>query len=343
MRGARPHELALAGVGAAAWTARLIADHRAIRADPAYKLLHTPLKGRPLPVDGADGTPLHALEFGPSDADSTVVLVHGWTCALQIWTCQIQSLVADGVRVVAYDLRGHGRSGRPDESRDYSIDAHAGDLDAVLHAAMPDGGRAVVAGHSLGGMTIIAWAGDHPDEVEERISGAVLVNTGMGDLISQSFILRAPKVLQGARQLAGRVILSATVPLPKGPTPLSFRLVRHIAMSPSASPAQVAFTERIALACKRDVRAACGGTISKLDLYEAIKSLTVPTVIIAGEQDKLTPPGHVRRLADTLPDVVEEILLPKTGHMGPVSNPDAVTEPIMRLVRDARRVPAAVG
>jgi pimeloyl-ACP methyl ester carboxylesterase len=188
-------------------------------------------------------------------------------------------------------------------------------------------------------MTIVAWAGDHPEEVSELLAGAILVNTGVDGLIAQSPILRTPEKLAKVREIAGRLILGAPVPLPKGPTPLSARAIRWIALHPSASPAEVAFCERIVLSTKRDVRALCGDALSGLDLYESIASLCVPTVIVGGELDKLTPPSHVRRLADDLPDVVEEIVIPDCGHMALVSHPDLVTEPILRLVRDHGHVP----
>jgi len=309
-----------AAAGFGAWMARLAADHRTIRADPRYAELHAPLGGEALAVTSSDGTPLHVVQFGSPEAPATVVLVHGWACAARIWTRQIRGLASDDVRVIAYDLRGHARSGSPEE-HDYSIDAHAGDLDAVLRAVLSDGQRAVVAGHSMGGMTIVAWAGDHADEVAELLAGAVLVNTGVDGLIAESPILRTPEKL------------------PKGPTPLSARAIRWIALHPSASPAEVAFCERIVLSTKRDVRALCGDALSGLDLYESIASLDVPTVIIGGELDKLTPPSHVRRLADSLPEVVEEIVIDDCGHMALVSHPDLVTEPMLRLLRDHAQVP----
>jgi pimeloyl-ACP methyl ester carboxylesterase len=333
VRGPRAHELGLTAAGLGAWLVRLAADHRAIRRDPLHTLLHKPLEGRARSVTSSDGTPLHVMEFGAPDAPATVVLVHGWTCALKIWTPIIRALAGDEMRVIAYDLRGHARSGRPEEN-DYSIDAHAGDLDAVLRATLSDGQRAIVVGHSLGGMTIVAWAGDHAEDVPHLVAGAVLVNTGVDGLIAQSPILKMPEKLGKAREIVGRALLSTPVPLPHGPTPLSFRVVRWIGMTKSASPAQVAFCERLVLACKRDVRALCGGTLSGIDLYESIASLGVPTVIIGGEEDKLTPPSHVRRLADALPHVVEKIVIEDCGHMGPISHPERIAWPIVRLVRD---------
>ena len=338
MRPPRSSGLALTAAAFAAWLGQLFADHRAIRNDPNHGLLNAPLGGRAVAVTSSDGTPLHVREFGSPDAPATVVLVHGWSCALTLWAPVIRALEDEDVRVIAYDLRGHARSGRPEE-KDYSIDAHAGDLDAVLRATLSEDQRAVVAGHSLGGMTIVAWTGDHADEVPRLIAGAVLVNTGMDGLIAQSPILKMPEKLGKVRNFAGRALLSAPVPLPHGPTPLSYRVVRWIGLTRSASPAQIAFTERIFLDCNRDVRALCGGTLSGLDLYESIASLSVPTVIVGGADDKLTPPSHVHRLADALPHVVEKVVLDDCGHMGPVSHPEGVSEPIMRLVRDHAQQP----
>jgi pimeloyl-ACP methyl ester carboxylesterase len=317
---------AIAGAGAA-WEMRRRADRRSIARDPAAERLRQPLEGRVREVRSADGTFLHVEEFGPAEGPA-LVLVHGWTCTLRFWTLQIQAF-SPSVRVIAYDLRGHGASA-PAADGDYSVRAHASDLDAVLRATAA--GPAVVAGHSLGGMTLVAWAGAHADEVGERLVAAALVNTGMGDLISEALVLRAPGPLAAARQLAGRAILGASAPLPRRPTPISHRAVRYLALSPSASPAEVAFCEQIVLACPRTARAGTGGALSTLDLRDAIAHLHVPTVVIAGEHDRLTPPVHAHTLADALPDPHELIVLPGAGHMTPVTQPDAVNARLRELL-----------
>ena len=86
------------------------------------------------------------------------MLAHGITCAIRVWAYQITDLASD-YRVIAYDHRGHGRSGCRRGARNYSLDFLAADLDAVLDATLAPGERAVIAGHSMGGIAISVVVG----------------------------------------------------------------------------------------------------------------------------------------------------------------------------------------
>lgn len=323
--------LLTAAGGAAATTAALRSHRRRIAADPAHAELSAPLEGRAASVISADGTRLHAEVFGPEDAP-TIVLLHGWTETLRFLKLQIRELSRE-FRVVAYDLRGHGRSGTAPTADAYGMDEHADDVDAVLRALVPEGERVIFAGHSLGAMALVAWAGRHEEQVADRLAGAALISTGMGDLVSETLVVRAPARFSRAGQVVGASVLSAKVRLPKGSTPLTHRLIRYIALARSASPATVAFCERMILECPRDVRGAVGATLSRLELHHAVESLNVPTVVIAGERDRLTPPVHARRFAELLPQLVELVEIPGIGHMAPVEAPATVTEKIAELAR----------
>src|SRR5262249_48150064 len=156
---------------------------------------------------------------------------------------QIQDLSKD-FRVVAYDARGHGES-EPAQGDDYRIESFCDDLGTVLEATVPAGQKAVVAGHSLGGMTIVGWAGRHPEEVAERPAAAALVATGMGDLISETLVVRTPDLFDPISSYVGEAILSARGPLPSSPRPLVLRAIKYATMGPNATPAEVAFCEEI--------------------------------------------------------------------------------------------------
>ncbi len=328
--------MAGAGVGAGFVVQRR--HTRRIADDPGRATLETPLEGRPLTVTSSDGTELHVELFG-DDEGPTLVLVHGWTEALRYWVYVIRRL-SDRFRIVAYDLRGHGRSGRA-PGDDYSLARFGDDLEAVLQATVPSGERAVVAGHSLGGMSIAAWAEHH--EVSPRVSGAALLFTGIGGLVGGQLVVHVPRFAQALADPVSRyAFLGARGSLPRVSTPVSYAAVRYVAFGPSATPAQVAFFERMLVACPSAVRARAGLAMQDMDLYHVLPRLTVPTLVMAGEDDRLTPPTHARRIAEELPDLFELVVLPETGHMGPLERPDEVCQALTRLAAAAGRQSVAL-
>lgn len=322
-----------AAVLAAAGGAVLERRHnRRIEADPEDRVLRDPPSGRPLGVRSADGTMLHAELFGPEDG-TTVVLAHGWTEMLDYWTYVIRDLTAKGHRIVAYDLRGHGDS-EPAVDGDYAIERFGEDLEAVLESCVPEGRRAVVAGHSLGAMSIAAWAEHH--EVAQRVCAVAMINTGVGDLIAQSLLFPVPAFAQAVNKaLAVHGFLGARAPLPHTSTPASHAAIRYIAFGPEASPAQIAFYERMLVACPPDARARIGITMSEMDLHHALEHITVPTLVIGGEDDRLTPPSHARKIAEMLPNLDRLIVLAETGHMAPLERPAEVSRALSKLVARA--------
>jgi pimeloyl-ACP methyl ester carboxylesterase len=338
----RPLLAAAAATAGGAWYATFRRDRDRIRRDPIRPALRRDLAelgGETLGVPAGDGTRLRVRVVGPQDAP-TVVLVHGWTCALEFWTLQLQALAGE-LRIVAYDLRGHGGSA-PSSGGDYSIDAYADDLERVLRATVPEGRRATLVGHSLGAMTIAAWAGDRDAaEIRERVAAVGLLSTGLGDLISSSLILPTHGLGDRIEQELGQLVLGAAAPLPKRSTPISSRVVRYVALCGAASPATVAFCDRMVLGCPRDVRANTGSTISRVELHEGLRSLEVPTIVLGGRRDRLTPPVHTERMAEHLPQLLDLVLLDDVGHMAPLEAPEVTTDLIRRLVAAGDAAPSA--
>ena len=321
-----------AGIAAAgALAQRRLVD--SIAADPESERLRRPLGGEESAVAGADGNRLHLEAFGPVDAPK-LVLVHGWMCRIEFWRYPIDELARD-FRVIAYDQRGHGRSA---EAGDYSFDSFADDLGALLEAVAAEDERVVVAGHSMGAMTIAAWAGRRPADVERRLSACLLSSTGLGDLITQSVVLRTPERMTGLRDPLGRLLLGAQLPMPSTPTPLGDAAVRYVAMNPGSSPARVAFVRRMVLSSNPKARGAAGRSMAEMDLWHALDSLVVPTTVITGATDKLTPPALAHRLAERLPTLVELVELPGIGHMAPIEAPERVNAAI-RSLREGRPMP----
>jgi pimeloyl-ACP methyl ester carboxylesterase len=308
-----------------------------IAADPLNERLSAPPHGRPLRVRSPDGTTLHIEIFG-EDGAPPIILAHGWTEQLSYWTLVVPRLVERGFRVAAYDLRGHGQSSEA-ASGDYSVARFGDDLEAVIGVVCADGERPLVAGHSLGAMSIVAWAEHH--QVSARVRAAALLNTGVGALIAESLIVPVPWLAQALnRTPLSKGVLSARGGVPKFSTPISSAMVHYTAFGPTATPALVAFYERMLVACPPDVRAGVGLALTEMDLNHAVPQLTVPTLVMAGANDRLTPPVHAERIAAALPDLHRLIVLPQTGHMGPLERPAEVAEALLAL---AERTAAPAG
>jgi pimeloyl-ACP methyl ester carboxylesterase len=333
---ARALTLAAVATGTGAGVALQRRHLQRLAADEDFLRLGESLGGRPLDVRSADGTRLHAESFGSQDRGELVVLAHGWTEQLTLWGPVIRLLTADGMRVIAYDLRGHGHSG-PAARGDYALERFGEDLEAVLAASSDDGTRATVVGHSLGAMSIAAWAERH--DVEARANAVALINTGLGDLIT-GHLLFGEMLQRLNTRLGGRLFLSLRAPLPAFSSPLQQAAIRHAAFGPTATFGQVAFYERMLLTCAADVRAAAGIAMSDMDLWHAVERLTVPTLVVAGEGDRLTPPIHAERMARELPNLQALVVLEETGHMAPLERPDAICTALKELMAGVVGAPA---
>src|SRR5215813_12016730 len=198
-------------------------------------------KGRVVPVRSKDGIRLHAEVFGPEDG-YPIVLAHGITCAIRVWAYQIADLMTD-YRVIAFDHRGHGKSAVPPRRRRYSLDILAADLDAVLESTLEPGERAVIAGHSMGGIAITSWAERYPRRVSERADAVALINTTTGDLLRHVKLVPVPERLTDARVRAAETLLRTfgAAPLTRAADRPSRRFVSMMAVGRDADPAVADF------------------------------------------------------------------------------------------------------
>lgn len=282
---------------------------------------------RTLQVVSADGTRIHVEEFGRADGPA-VVLAHGWTCSILFWAPVVRLLSSD-FRVIAYDQRGHGHSAAPLTRAGYGTGVLADDLEAVLRAVVPEGERAVLAGHSMGGMTIMAASGRAA--VRSRTAAALLASTGSGRLLGKTEVLPPRLSSRRLRRFFHRQLLTSRLPL--GPvTPMSRAAFAYGVLGAAPTREQAAFTARIVHACKAKQRAAWGRVLAVLDLDAEIAALEAPTAVLVGTHDKLTPKVHARGMAQVLPHCVGLTELSGLGHMTPIEDPAAVESAIRALV-----------
>ncbi|WP_336087518.1 alpha/beta fold hydrolase [Nocardia sp. SSK8] len=298
-----------------------------------------------VPVTTTDGAHLRVHVYGPETAP-TLVLIHGWACSIEYWNPQI-SAFADEYRVVSYDQRGHGEStlGTATPSEHTLAD----DLATVLDATLRPDERAVLVGHSMGGLTIQAWAKHHPEQVAERAAAVLLANTANADirwetdmmpvLNKQLTLGEYPVTVLGAPvrmpQPISESLLFAPLPIPGGW--LTEQIFRHRIVTPEATADEVDFAIGIIRSCRPLARGRHAAAMADMDLSEGTANLNVPTTVIAGAQDRLLPQRLSRPLIDTLRrtgHLADFHILPH-GHLGNIEDNDAFDAILRQILLSA--------
>ncbi|WP_116101366.1 alpha/beta fold hydrolase [Amycolatopsis thermalba] len=281
----------------------------------------------------SDGTVLHVDASGPRDATVTLVLVHAWTQDHLEWD-PVLPLLPTGVRVLRYDHRGHGWS-EPAKPGTATVAQLADDL-AELIAELAPAGRLVLAGHSMGGMTVMALAERHPELVESRVDGVALIATSCCDMDRLTLGLngRAGRVAARVDKTFGRLLNrwgAEHVPMPVPPPRPS---VKWLAFGKKVRRADVrAMTEQFLRAHPRSV----GGFRDSMSDHDRRKALATlrgtPTVVMVGDRDRITPVHHARVIAEELPDA-EFVLFPGAGHELTYERTREVAKRLSRLLRN---------
>ncbi|MDX6197359.1 MAG: hypothetical protein QOJ79_510 [Actinomycetota bacterium] len=338
---------AVAGVVALGAAAGLAAERYAVgrsrlRPDPDAREPFFALPAdRVRRVVADDGVPLHVEEVGPEDsAGPTVVFLHGYTQELAVWHYQRQAFAADNPgRLVFYDHRSHGRSGRSHPGRS-TIDQLGRDLHAVLQSCAPRG-PVVLVGHSMGGMTIMALADQHPELFGTRITAVALLSTSTGKLAEAAFGLPSAVV-----PVTNRVVPFLTRGMRARPqvfergrrlgTDLAFLISRSWAFgTKDVSPSLVEFVERMTANTPVDVIAEFYDTFTDHDKLTALDVLDrLETLILVGSKDKLTPLAHSQTMAKALPSA-QLVVVEGAGHMVQLERAPLVTLHLRALLRRA--------
>jgi pimeloyl-ACP methyl ester carboxylesterase len=311
-----------AGIAAAAAAGVVVAERAAAkrlraRPDPEEGEVLGTLPPEELgPVRSFDGTRLHVRAAGPAGGP-TLVFLHGFSLDLTTWYYQWTRL-SDRYRCVLYDQRAHGRSGKP-ASGDYSVRAMGRDLRAVLGAAVPKG-PAVLVGHSMGGMAILAFAREFPEEFGDRVAGVVLVDTAASDVLREVFGGLSGRVGWALRRVGSRYTARPDLAerlqrrVRRLGADLTFLIGWVTNFGPGASPSQVEHVTRISADAPVEVWTHTLRDVLDMDLRGGLERITVPSLVIVGDRDLVTPKTSAQALRAALPDA-RAVVIAGAGHV----------------------------
>lgn len=331
-----------AGAAGAVVASGVAVERRAIgrarsRPDPYVDEPLGSLHSAPIAVTADDGVRLHVETVGDATAPLTIVFCHGYTLSMDCFHFQRRDL-GDLGRLVFYDQRSHGASGRSAHEH-CTIDRLGCDLLAVLDAVAPNG-PVVLVGHSMGGMTILALADQHPELFGDRIVGVALLSTSSGKLADTLLGLPA-WVVRGIRPVVPGVIHAANrraALLESGRrsgSDLEFLATRLVSYGPDVAPSLVEFMERMIAATSIEVMTEFMDTFLSHDKLAAMDVLRrVPVLVSCGTLDRLTPLVHSQVMADALPHAELQVM-PGAGHMALIDRHAEVNAALRRLVSRA--------
>lgn len=299
--------------------------------------------GEPSSVTADDGVRLSCEEIDLSDGSGdgpvlTVVLVHGFALDRRTWHFQRRSLaelVDPAVRLVLYDQRSHGRSERATRES-CTIEQLGRDLDAVIRALAPEG-PLVLVGHSMGGMTLMALAEQHPELFTERVLGVALVSTSAGEVASAglqgALLSRRNPLTRGVGLLAR--LQPTLVDVVRGVAgDLIWAITRSFAYGDrSVAPWLVDLVDTMISSNAVDALTDFVDTVGSHDRVAALPALAGCEVLVAaGEADRVIPFAHSERIAAELPDATL-VRFPGVGHLPMLEQHEAMDEALIALLR----------
>lgn len=262
-----------------------------------------------MPEVTRDGVALHIDIQGPDDG-APVVFANSLGTNLHMWD-PILPLLPDGLRIIRYDKRGHGQSDVPDGP--YTMGQLVSDAAAVCDAA--EVRDALFVGLSVGGMIAQGLAVKRPD----LIRALVLSNTAAK--------IGNPTFWQD------RIDLIKTKGLPAITDEIMKRWVgRDFYGTPAMAPLQAMF----AATPEAGYLGVCSA-ISGTDFYKPTAGLRLPTLGIAGSEDKSTPPDLVRETIDLIPGS-QFALIRRAGHLPCVEAPETYAGHLVQFMRDTGHI-----
>ena len=241
-------------------------------------------------VTTSDGTNIYVKDWGPKDAQP-IVFHHGWPLSADDWDAQMLFFLAKGFRVVAHDRRGHGRSSQVGDGHD--MDHYAADASAV--AEHLDLRNAVHVGHSTGGGQVARYVAQH-GQPQGRVAKAVLISSVPPLMVkTESNPDGTPiEVFDDFRAQLAANRAQFYLDVPTGPFYGFNRLL--------AKSVQGVIDNWWRQGMMGSAKAHYDGikAFSETDQTEDLKAISVPTLVMQGDDDQVVPYKNAAILQDKL-------------------------------------------
>jgi 3-oxoadipate enol-lactonase len=247
------------------------------------------------------------IAYEVAGAGPAVLLLHAFPLGLSMWDAQAEALAATR-RVVRFDARGFGGSGVGDGP--LTMERIADDGAALLdHLGIE---KAVVGGCSMGGYAAFAFVRRHP----QRLAGLVLQDTRAGADTAEA---KANRAALAAKVLAEGASAAVEAFLPKLVGETTHR----------ERPDVVAgLRERILATAPRGIANALHGLAARADSRETLPTIAVPTLVLVGAEDALTPPAEAATMAAAIPRARLDVI-PRAGHLANLESPAVVNAALL--------------
>lgn len=260
-----------------------------------------------------NGTRLCYTDTDDNKSTNTVTLIHGFPFNHEMWKSQIALLQENGFRVISYDLRGHGKSDVGDGQ--YTIELFVDDLIALLDYLKIT--NTVVCGFSMGGYVALRAIERNP----ERFNALILCDTTSAADSNEAKLRRATSIKLIKKD---------------GVKPFAEGFLKAVFADPSFSTKQIIIDETRKMILANSPIGVCGALLAmaaRTDTTEALSKIGVPTLVLVGEHDTITPPAAAKTMHGRIQNSKMHVIS-SAAHMSSMENPNVFNEHLIKFLRD---------
>jgi len=265
-----------------------------------------------------DGTKIFYKTGGTDSGKETILFLHGLGGNMKVWNTQLSHFQKKGYQTVAFDLRGHGLSGRPKDIKDYALDKFAEDIITFLKIYPQK--EVVIVGHCLGGMVVLKIV----ECLKIKPKAIILVSTSVDPLRSHKFLYKYFKFIR----------LTASIPL-KSPFPIG--KIKQISFEKFSgtndlNPRRIISDMYYTTLQSYFATFSCSTTINE---KESLKYITCPTLIVHGAKDIVFPVSAAHHLHQDIKQS-KLVVFPTANHIIPINNSKELTHSIETYLNNLR-------